>query len=43
MLLKAVLSRAKYKIVTASGGYEAIEKASKEMMLVAMSSTARIV
>ena len=30
MLLKAVLSRAKYKIVTASGGYEAIEKASKE-------------
>ena len=30
MLLKAVLSRAKYKIVSASGGYEAIEKASKE-------------
>ena len=30
MLLKVVLSRAKYKIVTASGGYEAIEKASKE-------------
>ena len=26
MLLKAVLSRAKYKIVTASGGYEALEK-----------------
>ena len=27
MLLKAVLSRAKYKIVTASGGNEALEKA----------------
>ena len=26
MLLKAVLSRAKYKIVTASGGFEALEK-----------------
>lgn len=26
MLLKAVLSRTKYKIVTASGGYEALEK-----------------
>ena len=26
MLLKAVLSRAKYKIVTASGGNEALEK-----------------
>ena len=30
MLLKAVLSRAKYKIVTASGGNEALEKAAKE-------------
>ena len=28
MLLKAVLSRAKYKIVTASGGNEALEKAA---------------
>ena len=30
MLLKAVLSRAKYKIVTASGGFEALEKVEKE-------------
>lgn len=31
MLLKAVLSRAKYKIVTASGGNEALEKAATEL------------
>lgn len=30
MLLKAVLSRAKYKIITASGGVEALEKVEKE-------------
>lgn len=30
MLLKAVLSRAKYKIVTASGGVEALEKVASE-------------
>ena len=30
MLLKAVLSRAKYKIVTASGGNEALEKAATD-------------
>lgn len=29
MLLKAVLSRAKYKIVTASGGFEALEKVAE--------------
>ena len=29
MLLKAVLSRAKYKIVTASGGFEAMEKVAE--------------
>ena len=31
MLLKAVLSRAKYKIVTASGGNEALKKAATEL------------
>ena len=31
MLLKAVLSRAKYKIVTALGGNEALEKAATEL------------
>ena len=31
MLLKAVLSRDKYKIVTASGGNEALEKAATEL------------
>ena len=33
MLLKAVLSRAKYKIVTASGGNEALEKAARSLPL----------